>query len=242
MNSALEISKTIDSFNKNGHGIIENIYTESEIAEILLEIEKNEKANANFRKSQDVFAIRQVLKEIPKLKNLIFNKDLKKVIHKIGGTDYFLVKSIYFDKPETSNWVVPYHQDLTIALEEKIETENYVNWTSKHNQVSVQPPLSILENIFTIRIHLDDTTKYNGAVKIISSSHKNGIILMNSSVLDKKEEVECEVPKGGIMLMKPLTLHASSKTTNNKRRRVIHIEFSNQTLPNNLKWSEYSEF
>ncbi|WP_136668297.1 phytanoyl-CoA dioxygenase family protein [Flavobacterium sp. H122] len=242
MNSTLELSQTIDSFCKNGYGIIENIYTEKEVSEILQQIEENEKANANFRKSNDVFAIRQVIKEIPELKNLIFNKRLKRIINEIGGSDYFLVKSIYFDKPETSNWVVPYHQDLTIALEEKIETENYINWTSKHNQVAVQPPLPILENIFTVRVHLDDTTKHNGAVKVITSSHKNGIILMNNLLLDKKEEVECEVSKGGIMLMKPLTLHASTKTTNNKRRRVIHIEFSNQTLPNNLKWSEYSEF
>lgn len=38
--------------------------------------------------------------------------------------------------------------------------------------------------------------------------------------------------------MKPLLFHASNKTTNNERRRVIHIEFSNKKLPNELEWSE----
>lgn len=40
------------------------------------------------------------------------------------------------------------------------------------------------------------------------------------------------------MIMKPLLFHASKKTTNNERRRVIHIEFSKQELPSGLEWSE----
>jgi len=40
------------------------------------------------------------------------------------------------------------------------------------------------------------------------------------------------------MIMKPLLFHASNKTTNNERRRVIHIEFSNQQLPDGIDWSE----
>jgi hypothetical protein len=41
------------------------------------------------------------------------------------------------------------------------------------------------------------------------------------------------------MIMRPLLLHNSHKTTSNAKRRVIHIEFSNQTLANELKWAEY---
>lgn len=47
-----------------------------------------------------------------------------------------------------------------------------------------------------------------------------------------------EVDKGGVMVMKPLLFHASNKTTNNTRRRVVHLEFSNQELPKELQWSE----
>ena len=38
--------------------------------------------------------------------------------------------------------------------------------------------------------------------------------------------------------MKPLLLHSSGRTVNDSRRRVIHIEFSNIELPENLEWSE----
>lgn len=240
MNLTEEISSILNSFNQNGFGIIENIYSENEVTSILQEIESSKQSSKNFRKDKELFAVRSVLHEIPKLKKLIFNKKLTEIIEKIGDKTYFVVKSIYFDKPATSNWVVPYHQDLTINLSEKIITDSFSNWTSKHNQVSAQPPISILENIFTIRIHLDDTTQENGAVKIIPRSHLKGIIQLTNNEIDKNEEFICEVSKGSIMLMKPLTLHASTRTTNNKRRRVIHIEFSNQKLPNNLQWSEYS--
>ncbi|WP_196992694.1 hypothetical protein [Panacibacter microcysteis] len=51
-------------------------------------------------------------------------------------------------------------------------------------------------------------------------------------------EVTCRVPKGGVMLMKPLLLYSSGRTVNNKRRRVIHIEFTSAELPGGLEWSE----
>jgi hypothetical protein len=51
--------------------------------------------------------------------------------------------------------------------------------------------------------------------------------------------VVCKVQSGGIMIMQPLLLHASNRTTNNNKRRVIHLEFSNQLLPGELQWAEY---
>jgi ectoine hydroxylase-related dioxygenase (phytanoyl-CoA dioxygenase family) len=50
------------------------------------------------------------------------------------------------------------------------------------------------------------------------------------------------VEEGGIMLMHPLLFHASGKSTGNLPRRVLHIEFSNQALPEGLNWSERFEF
>lgn len=48
----------------------------------------------------------------------------------------------------------------------------------------------------------------------------------------------CNVEKGGTMMMKPLLLHASNRSANGKKRRVIPIEFSNQELPEELQCSE----
>jgi ectoine hydroxylase-related dioxygenase (phytanoyl-CoA dioxygenase family) len=101
--------------------------------------------------------------------------------------------------------------------------------------------LSILEDNFTVRLHLDNTTVQNGALKVVPGSHRKGIYRTGDKNWSSENEVICEVPAGGMMLMKPLLLHSSSRSTNNQQRRVIHIEFSRQTLPAPLRWSEMIE-
>lgn len=227
-----------NSIIENGFTVINNIFSDKEIERISEVIQNIDTSKETFRKSEDLFAIRQFLKEVPDVKDLIFNKNLKKIIKEIFGDNYFVVKSIYFDKPEKSNWYVAYHQDLTISVDKKIDLENFGPWTTKQNQFAVQPPLDILENIFTIRIHLDETDENNGALKVVPKSHAKGIYRPETIDWNVETENICNVEKGGIMIMKPLLLHGSNRTTNGKKRRVIHVEFSNKELPEVLNWSE----
>ena len=234
MKNISEHKKRLD---ENGFTIIENVYSTADVNQILSVIELAHTERETFRKSKELYAIRQFLKEIPGTANFIFNDNLKELIHLIFGHDYFVVKSIYFDKPETSNWYVSYHQDLTISVDKKHEVENFGPWTVKQNQFAVQPPAEILKSIFTIRIHLDDTNENNGALKVIPGSHLKDI-MRPETIEPSALQFTCNVPQGGIMIMKPLLLHSSGRTTNGKKRRVIHIEFSNQELPGELNWAE----
>lgn len=221
-----------------GFAVINHVFSQEELEDINLALQNINTSKENFRKSEDLFAIRQFLKEVPEIKDLVFNENIRKVIKEIFGEKYFVVKSIYFDKPETSNWYVAYHQDLTISVDKKLELANFGPWTTKQNQFAVQPPLNILENIYTIRIHLDDTDENNGALKVVPKSHAKGIYRPETIDWTVETEEICSVEKGGIMIMKPLTLHGSNRTTNGKKRRVIHIEFSDIELPEVLQWSE----
>ncbi|RLJ72096.1 phytanoyl-CoA dioxygenase family protein [Pedobacter alluvionis] len=227
---------------ESGFSVIDDVFTDQEIEDILTAINRADTTKETFRKSDDLFAIRRLLKEVPDTIGLIFNKKLKAIIQEIFGKDYFLVKSIYFDKPENSNWFVSYHQDLTISVNEKVEIPGFGPYTKKNDQFAVQPPLHILENNFTIRIHLDHTNEENGALKVITNSHSKGIYRPETIDWSIEKEVSCNVARGAVMIMKPLLLHSSSRTTNNQKRRVIHLEFSNQTLPKELQWSEYLNF
>jgi len=227
-----------DQIEQEGHTVIAGVYSTGEIDSITEKIKKSDQTNSSFRKSEDLFAIRQFFKEIPEVKNLIFNENLRKVISELFGSDFFVIKSMYFDKPASSNWYVAYHQDLTISVDRKAKLTDYGPWTVKQNQFAVQPPVHILENIMTVRIHLDETNAENGALKVISGSHLKGIFRPEQIDWSREVETSCKVPKGGIMIMKPLLLRSSARTTNNHRRRVIHIEFSNVLLPDSLNWSE----
>lgn len=230
--------KQIDDFLVNGFATISNIYTSKEIEKILEHISQAKSDKDTFRKSSEIFAIRQFLKEVPMTAEIVFNDNLKSILTKVLGGKYFVIKSIYFDKPQTSNWYVSYHQDLTISVDKKLLLDDFEFWTTKQNQFAVQPPLSILQKIVTVRIHLDDTNESNGALKVVPRSHSKGIYRPEAIDWTVEREVSCNVSKGGIMLMKPLLLHSSARTTNNRQRRVIHIELSNHELPTGLNWAE----
>jgi ectoine hydroxylase-related dioxygenase (phytanoyl-CoA dioxygenase family) len=223
---------------ENGFGIQQDLYTFEEVESILRMLHQSPHFQKNFNSGQPPFAIRQLLKQIPELTDLLFNTNIKTLLSKIWGNDFFMVKSIYFNKPEASNWLVPWHQDLTISVDKKIELENYTHWTVKNDQYSVQPPIEILENMYTLRIHLDAADENNGALMVVPGSHKNGIIRVEDMDWDQVPTNLCRVPRGGVMFMRPLLFHASARTTNNHQRRVIHVEFCNQELAKELVWAE----
>ena len=237
----IEITKNKQELLDNGFTIIDNLYSTEEVEQILATINKANTTKDTFRKSTDLFAIRQFLKEIPATNNLIFTDKLKYLIRQLWGYDYFAVKSIYFDKPETSNWYVSYHQDLTISVDKKFYLLDFGPWTIKQNQFAVQPPLDILENIVTIRIHLDDTNEKNGALRVIPKSHLKKIFRPDTIDWATETETTCNVKAGGLMIMKPLVLHSSGRTINGIKRRVIHVELSNKELPTGLNWAERME-
>ncbi|WP_107830806.1 phytanoyl-CoA dioxygenase family protein [Mucilaginibacter yixingensis] len=230
---------SIKNYKNVGYEVISGVFTFKEVQLMIAKLQEfSRQDNPLFRRSEDLFAIRQFLKQFPELLPVVFNDRLKRVIHDRFSDEYFIVKSIYFDKPGASNWFVAYHQDLTISVDKKSNLPGYGPWTVKHEQFAVQPPLAILQDNFTVRIHLDDTDEQNGALKVIPGSHLKGIYRPETIDWTTEQEVSCNVPAGGIMLMSPLLLHASGRTTNQQQRRVLHIEFSRSELAGGLSWAE----
>jgi len=222
----------------HGFTIINDVFSAQKIQQIISVVDNSGNINLNFRQDKSLFAIRNLLGEIPLLQTCLWVEKFAQIIDTILGPDYFVVRAIYFDKPPLSNWMVPWHQDLTIVVDRRKEVTGFRNWTIKNGANTVQPPFDYMNNIYTIRIHLDDCDETNGALKVIPASHKNILSTesINNAILDAP--AICKVPSGGIMTMKPLLLHASGKSTTNKNRRVIHLEFSSRTLPNGLHWFE----
>ena len=219
-----------------GFEILNFVYTKRELKHISKII------GNHFQDSDEkLFGKRAFLKEIPDLKDLLLNSNLKEIIKAIDPKA-FLSKAIYFDKPAEKNWYVTWHQDISINVNQKKETKGYTGWTNKEGVISVRPPEEVCKSIFTIRIHLDDTDESNGALKIIPGS-QNKILSTEEIALITQNSipVSCNIPAGGIQLMKPLLLHASSKSKNQKKRRAIHLEFTSMELPKGLDWAEREE-
>ena len=148
------------------------------------------------------------------------------------------VQCTLFNKSKEANWLVPLHQDLSIPVAERVNSEHCSGWSEKEGELFVQPPVRVLEQLLAIRLHLDDCDEQNGALRVVPGSHRLG--RLNSSEghqeRDQRGTVVVSVPSGGAMLMRPLLLHASSKVSVERPRRVLHFVFGPERLPAGLRW------
>lgn len=150
------------------------------------------------------------------------------------------VRGIYFDKRPETNWLVAWHQDLTLALKVRAEVPGWGPWSSKEGVPHVQPPIALLEPMLTVRLHLDDADEANGALRVLAGTHRLGRLAAESiaKCRETHAEVICAAQAGDALLMRPLLLHASSRSTSERRRRVLHIEYAGFDLPEPLEWHE----
>ncbi len=176
--------------------------------------------------------------KIPAIAELARASAVRDAAKAILGPDRFAVRALLFDKTPTANWKVTWHQDLTIAVAERREVPGFGPWSVKAGVVHVQPPGEILERMVAVRLHLDPCGADNGPVRVLPGSHRAGKLSAEAidALRGQITSVNCLVPRGGLLVMRPLILHASSPATVPGHRRVVHIEFATGALPHHLAW------
>ncbi|MGE3821951.1 MAG: phytanoyl-CoA dioxygenase family protein [Isosphaeraceae bacterium] len=187
-----------------------------------------------------VYGGRHLLGEVPLVREVAGSAAVRDLVEPVLGEGAFAVRGLYFDKSAGANWMVPWHQDLTIAVAGRREVPGYRAWTRKAGVDHVQPPTSVLEGMLTVRLHLDDCGPERGPLRVVPGSHRGGR-WEPSAVRDWLTRVParaCHVSRGGAILMRPLLLHASSPAEVPSHRRVVHLEFAAEPLPGGLEWFE----
>lgn len=225
-------------FERKGFVILKNILGENNISHLIKSLSKLKFSNGVSRKKNSIYGVRDLLNLSPEIKDFAESEDVKQIVESFIGKDAEPVRAIYFDKTPDANWKVPWHQDLTISVKEKCEMEGFSAWTLKAGIQHVQPTVEVLQNILTLRFHLDDADETNGALKVLEGTHRNGRLTADEikEFKDKAKTYLCNASKGNVLIMKPLLVHSSSAGSKPKNRRVIHIDFSNAILPNGLKF------
>jgi hypothetical protein len=149
-----------------------------------------------------------------------------------------VVQCTLFAKGAASNWLVSLHQDLSVPVAERVESPACSGWSQKQDDTFVQPPISVLQNVLAVRLHLDECDERNGALRVVPGSHRLG--RLRPDEVGRAREAHGEhvvsVPKGGAMLMRPLLLHASAKSKVILPRRVLHFVYGPVELPEGLRW------
>jgi ectoine hydroxylase-related dioxygenase (phytanoyl-CoA dioxygenase family) len=148
------------------------------------------------------------------------------------------VQCTYFEKSSERNWLVPIHQDLSIPVANRVDEPSLRGWSIKEGSLFVQAPTELLEKLVAIRVHLDACDVGDGALRVLSGSHLQGVFSPSDAITLRNagKQVECHAAQGSAMVMRPLLLHASSKSTGKSRRRVLHFVFGPRVLPHGLQW------
>jgi ectoine hydroxylase-related dioxygenase (phytanoyl-CoA dioxygenase family) len=158
--------------------------------------------------------------------------------HGLLSRDAVAVQCTLFRKDVDCNWKVPYHQDLSIPVADRIEHPALSGWSVKEDGHYVQPPVALLERILAVRLHLDACGPEEGALRVVSGSHRLGRLSPERipQIEKRGHEVVCEAAVGDLLLMRPLLLHASSKAARPNGRRVLHFLFAPSDPGHGLKW------
>ncbi len=177
----------------------------------------------------------------PTVVALLSHATVGKYLWSIVGRDLVAVKATLFDKTADANWRVQWHQDRMIAVKERLDVRGFGPWSTKAGALHVDAPQEVLAQMLAIRIYLDECGPENGPLRVLPGSHRLG--KLKDSELDRVVQgaaniAELHVPLGGLLVMRPLLIHASSAARSPGHRRVLHIEFAPPEAISPLKWQE----
>ena len=224
-----------------GFVVVPGVLDSQGTARIIDQLRGIPRSDSTKQRGQSYFGIRNLLEVVPALRHLASSHAIRALVDPIAGPQAQVVRGIFFDKTPEANWKVPWHQDLTIAVQQKKEVAGFSCWSVKSGITHVQPPSAILKEVLTLRLHLDATNEDTGALKVIPGSH-NGDRLSADEIQKIRREtkaVVCSAEAGDVLAMRPLLLHSSSVSSNASpvsHRRVIHLEFCSADLPGGLEW------
>jgi hypothetical protein len=232
----------VDEFERSGFLIVPGLLSESRVAALIEATRAYASAGHDgaLDRRGEVYGGRDLLWRVPEIFDLSRSPEIVGPIQAILGQSAFPVRGLFFDKTLTTNWSLPWHQDLTIAVKERREVPGFGPWTRKAGIHHTHAPAELLARMLTIRLHLDEQGPGDGPLRVLPGSHRPGKLsapaLASWTTRARDLAVDCVLPAGGAVIMRPLLVHSSASRTAPGRRRVIHLEFAAETLPGGLEW------
>jgi ectoine hydroxylase-related dioxygenase (phytanoyl-CoA dioxygenase family) len=209
-----------EAVERDGFGIIPEVFTPLEIRRLVdgISAASSHRSRAGIRHAMDL----ELVAELARQPTLL---DLARAVL---GPAAFPFHATLFDKSSKSNWLVVWHQDTALPLRERREIVGWGPWSVKEGVVYAHAPARALSQVLALRIHLNDSTALNGPLRVLPATQTLGVLDDDRihELSMKISAVECLVRAGGILAMKPLLIHSSSKSKADADRRVLHIEYA----------------
>jgi ectoine hydroxylase-related dioxygenase (phytanoyl-CoA dioxygenase family) len=209
---------------EQGFAIIPNVLGRTDVDALVEELSRAELPRSRA-------GIRHALK-LPAVARIASSAPLLGIAQEALGGEAFPFRATLFDKSPTTNWLVVWHQDTALPLLERRDTSGWGPWSIKDGVTYAHAPASALSQVLALRVHLDDSAAENGPLRVLPGTHTLGVLTDDTLHELSKQiaAVDCLVSRGGVLAMRPLIVHASSKSQADLPRRVLHIEYARTRL------------
>ena len=214
------LSQWRDHIEQQGFAVIQGVLRRSEVRTLRLDL-------SDLYRRPSRAGIRHILSHSA-INSVANDARVLGIAQSILGENAFPFRATLFNKSPDSNWLIAWHQDTALPLIEKHETPGWGPWSVKEGIVYAHAPAGALEQVLALRLHLDDCTADNGPLRVLAVTDRLGV-LSDKDVerqVGKRKSIECPIARGGVLVMRPLLIHASSKSLSALPRRVLHIEYA----------------
>jgi ectoine hydroxylase-related dioxygenase (phytanoyl-CoA dioxygenase family) len=203
-----------------GFAVIPGVFPDGEISELLAILERSglPRSRAGMRHAMRNLNVAALARD----------SRLVAMAREVLGSGAIPFRATLFDKSPTSNWLVVWHQDTALPLRERRDLPGWGPWSVKEGVNYAHAPATALEQVLALRLHLDDSVAENGPLRVLSGTHTRGVLSDDDlhQLSTRITPIDCLTLRGGILAMRPLVVHASSKSQSNAPRRVLHIEYA----------------
>ncbi len=239
----MDIDQMLQKIERDGFAVVPNVFDPPWVNRWVKNLEQTLAHSSGAIGSESVkqrggvvYAARNILTDVPGADAAWKSPSLLNLLGRVLGDQYVLVRTLYFDKHPQRTWTLPWHKDMTIAVKDNsLPTSVFSKPTVKSGVPHVEASTAALENMLTLRIHLDDVTNKNGPLEVIPGSHKSG----KKAAASEANSSKILVNAGDVLAMRPLVSHASGSSTagTHRHRRILHFEFSGDpVLPDGYEW------
>jgi hypothetical protein len=203
-----------------GYAIFQHVFERSEMTGVLDRL-------SEVRLERTKAGARHVL-QVPAVRQLADDGRMTEIARRFLGASAVPFRATLFDKSSSANWLVVWHQDTALPLRRRVEAPEWGPWSMKAGILYAHAPASALERVVALRISLDDSFATNGPLRVLPDSHRDGVLTdaQIERLARTVPPVDCVTKAGGVVAMRPLAVHASSKSVDDEPRRVLHIEYA----------------
>jgi ectoine hydroxylase-related dioxygenase (phytanoyl-CoA dioxygenase family) len=229
-------AEQVERFRQDGYLVRNGVLSSHEVSGLRQAVAEIPESQEVCRR-RGVYGVRNLLEICPEVRRLAADMRIRRFVTPILGDRAFAARAIFFDKSPDANWSLGWHQDNVVSVAQRREAPEFVGWSQKAGVWQVRPPADVLARMVAVRVHLDNCGTDNGPLRVLPGSHRCGWIDDLDAWKKAVAEVHCTVGCGGVVVICPLTLHASADSRSGGHRRVIHIEYAADELPHGLLWN-----